>query len=141
MKLIKKYTSTTVEESAQIAKALSAVFQAGDTVLLEANLGAGKTFIVKKICEYLNSTDEAVSPTFAIIHQYNGPQLINHMDLYRVEDVRELDNLGWEEYLEMGAITFIEWPQIIERQLSDYYKLKINFDAETRIFELYKSEE
>ena len=139
MELIKQYSATTEEDTKSIALDLSARFQVNDIVLLEGDLGSGKTFLVKALCEIWQTTDEAASPTFAILHQYRGKMPVNHFDLYRIETVDELDNLGWEEFLEMDAVTFIEWPQILEAQLDEYYKIKINMQGVKREFELYRS--
>jgi tRNA threonylcarbamoyladenosine biosynthesis protein TsaE len=103
-------------------------------ILLEGNLGSGKTFLVKEICKILNTEDEASSPSFAILYQYSGPVPVNHFDLYRIKDIRELDNLGWEEHLTRGAITFIEWPEILESQLIDFYKINITNNDKYREF-------
>ncbi len=140
MRQIGQYTARTEQETLEIADSLSKLFTSNDVILLEGDLGSGKTFLVKALCRIWETTDEAVSPTFAILHQYRGPQPVNHFDLYRIESVYELDNLGWEEFLEMGAITLIEWPQIIEDQLYDYYKIKIQIVNSKRIISLFKNE-
>jgi len=138
MELIKTFKTETEQETVQVARELAKRFSSGDIVLLEGDLGTGKTFLVKALCRIWETVDEAASPTFAILHQYRGPQPVNHFDLYRIEDVNELDNLGWEEFLETEAVTFIEWPEILEPQLDTYYKIKISIQGNTRIFELYK---
>lgn len=139
MDLIKTYSAKTEQETLTIARELAKRFSSNDVVLLEGNLGSGKTFLVKSLCEIWQTTDPAVSPSFAILHQYRGAQPVNHFDLYRIESVYELDNLGWEEFLETGAITFIEWPQILEPQLDGYYKIKITMQSDVRIFKLYRT--
>ena len=136
MKQIKQVIIITIEDSVKFAKELAQLFQLSDTVLLEGNLGTGKTFLVKEICKIWKTYDEPSSPSFAILHQYNGPIPVNHFDLYRIRDIRELDNLGWEEHIGNGAVTFIEWPGIIENQLWQYYKIQMDFKNKTRIFTL-----
>ena len=120
MKQIKQIKINTIKDSIKFAGELAQLFQLSDTILLEGNLGTGKTFLVKEICKIWKTYDEASSPSFAILQQYNGPIPVNHFDLYRINNVRELDNLGWEEHLNNGAVTFIEWPGIIEKQLKKY---------------------
>lgn len=132
--------SATPDDTRLIAKKYGKVFKPGDTVLLEGDLGSGKTFFVQEICRIWKTEDEASSPTFAIIHQYQGPQPVNHLDLYRIEHVRELDQLGWEELLESEAVTFIEWPQIIVNQIDRYYKINIILNNDQREFNLSKTE-
>ncbi len=138
MELIQTFKTETEQETVRVAAELAKIFSAGDVVLLEGDLGTGKTFLVKALCRIWETIDEAASPTFAIIHQYRGTKPVNHFDLYRIEDVNELDNLGWEEFLETVAVTFIEWPEILEPQLDRYYKIKIEIRGSQRIFELYK---
>ncbi len=137
MKEIKTWLSETEEDTIAIAQELTQRFKPNDVVLLEGNLGSGKTFLVKALCRIWQTTDEAVSPTFAILHQYRGPQPVNHFDLYRIEQAEELDNLGWEEFLEMDAVTFIEWPQILEPRLDSYYKIEIRIKNGKRRFTLF----
>jgi tRNA threonylcarbamoyladenosine biosynthesis protein TsaE len=136
MKQIKQIKINTIKDSIKFAGELAQLFQLSDTILLEGNLGTGKTFLVKEICKIWKTYDEASSPSFAILQQYNGPIPVNHFDLYRINNVRELDNLGWEEHLNNGAVTFIEWPGIIEKQLKKYYKLHLEFADNSRIFTL-----
>ena len=136
MKQIKQIKINTIKDSIKFAGEMAQLFQLSDTILLEGNLGTGKTFLVKEICKIWKTYDEASSPSFAILQQYNGPIPVNHFDLYRINNVRELDNLGWEEHLNNGAVTFIEWPGIIEKQLKKYYKLHLEFADNSRLFTL-----
>jgi tRNA threonylcarbamoyl adenosine modification protein YjeE len=101
---------------------------------LDGDLGTGKTFLVKEICKNWETEDEASSPSFAILHQYQGQIPVNHFDLYRIADMRELDNLGWEEHLNNDTVTFIEWPALVENQLKNYYKLELLFINSHRSF-------
>jgi tRNA threonylcarbamoyladenosine biosynthesis protein TsaE len=136
MKQIKQTRIYTIKDSLKFAGELAQIFRLSDTILLKGNLGTGKTFLVKEICKIWQTEDEASSPSFAILHQYNGPIPVNHFDLYRISDIRELDNLGWEEHINNGSVTFIEWPEIIENHLKNYYKLHLEFDNNSRIFTL-----
>ncbi len=139
MKEIKSWRAETEEDTIAIAEELAQYFKPNDVVLFDGDLGSGKTFMVKALCRIWQTSDEAVSPTFAIVHQYRGPQPVNHLDLYRIERDEELDNLGWEEFLEMDAVTFIEWPQRIEPRLSSYYKIEIRIKNGKRRFTLYST--
>lgn len=136
MQLIQKFESHSIEETEAIASQLATCFKPNDVILLEGELGSGKTFLVKVLCKIWKTEDDAVSPSFAIVHQYRGPIPVNHLDLYRIHDERELDQLGWEELLDSGAITFIEWPQILEKHLDWYYKVTIEMQETKRIFTL-----
>lgn len=136
MKSIKSYTAVGEDETRAIAAELAEIFKPNDVVLLEGNLGSGKTFLVKELCRRWNTEDEASSPTFALWNQYGGQQPVNHFDLYRIRQEQELDNLGWEEALEMDAVTFFEWPDLIEAHLDRFYKLKIEIRNGRRHFHL-----
>ncbi|MGD9488272.1 MAG: tRNA (adenosine(37)-N6)-threonylcarbamoyltransferase complex ATPase subunit type 1 TsaE [Calditrichaceae bacterium] len=139
MRDISTYSSDTIEESRAVARELASILKPSDIVLLEGNLGSGKTFLVKEICNIWETEEEATSPSFAIIQIYSGAISVNHFDFYRIEDISELDNLGWEELLYTDAVSFIEWPQMIENQLDDYYKITIELNGERRLFKLSHS--
>lgn len=79
-------------------------------------MGAGKTTFIQAICNSLGSSDNVTSPTFAIINEYNttGSSSIFHFDFYRIEDLEEAYDLGYEDYIYSGNYCFIEWPEMIE---------------------------
>jgi len=135
---LKKFFSASEQDTVQVAEYLKGILKLNDFVLLEGDLGSGKTFLVKAFCQLINTEDPASSPSFAIVHHYRGAQPVNHFDFYRLHYESELDQLGWEEMLNQGAISFIEWPQLIEKHLRRYYKIKIYFEGERRVFELFK---
>jgi len=106
-------------------------FKSGDTILLYGDLGSGKTFLTKLYCNMLGFDLEVTSPSFSIINQYQGELLVNHIDFYRVEKSSELLNLGLDDILNMDSINFIEWPQIIESQITwEHFRIYIEFDKE-----------
>ena len=136
MKILDRYSSKSPKETEQAAEILAGIFKEGDIVLLEGDLGSGKTFLVKALCKIWQTEDEAVSPTFTILNHYSGRMQVNHFDLYRIQEERELDQLGWEEIIDGGGVTFIEWPQMLEKHLEYYYKLKIEMQDGERIISL-----
>ncbi|MDD4149682.1 MAG: tRNA (adenosine(37)-N6)-threonylcarbamoyltransferase complex ATPase subunit type 1 TsaE [Bacteroidales bacterium] len=77
-------------------------------------MGVGKTTFIKAICKELGVDVEVTSPTFAIVNEYNTKDdvIIYHFDLYRIENLAELLDIGFEEYINTDAIIFIEWPEI-----------------------------
>ena len=104
-------------------------FKSGDTILLYGDLGSGKTFLTKLYSQMLGVDFEVTSPSFSIINQYQCDIIINHLDFYRVEKSSELHNLGLDDILNMDGINFIEWPQIIEKQITwNHYRVYIEFD-------------
>ncbi len=104
-------TSQTEAFAARFAKSL----KPGDLVLLEGNLGAGKTTFVRGLAKGLGVPQEVLvhSPTFTLINEYPGKISLIHIDLYRVEAASELSELGLEEYLEKNVIVVVEWSERI----------------------------
>lgn len=105
------YFSNNENDTLKVAKVFAKTLKPGDIVLLDGDLGAGKTVFTKGIVSEL-SDDEiiAVSPTFVLVNVYNTKPVVNHFDLYRIESVDELYAIGIEEYLYSDAISIVEWP-------------------------------
>lgn len=131
-------------DTAAFAARLAPVLRAGDVIALEGDLGAGKTAFARALIRALiGNPEEAVpSPTFALVQNYDGPDFpITHFDLYRLEDERELDELGFFEALDDG-LTLIEWPSRAGRSLpQDRLTLRFTHadadgDSETRKLEI-----
>ncbi|MBI5663117.1 MULTISPECIES: tRNA (adenosine(37)-N6)-threonylcarbamoyltransferase complex ATPase subunit type 1 TsaE [Ignavibacterium] len=116
------------EETKLIAEEFLSVLKPGDVVVLNGDLGTGKTFFIKKITEALGIT-KANSPTFAIVNEYESGQdtRIYHFDFYRINKVAELHDIGLEDYLaDDEAITFIEWGELFPEVLPHKrYEIKI----------------
>ena len=137
---LRTFISESPEDTGKFAGELAALFKSGDIVLLEGDLGTGKTFLVQQICRYWNVTEEVTSPTFAIMQHYSGDVAVNHFDFYRIENALELENLGWEEIAYGGGVTFIEWPQLIKESVGPHYLITIAFTDKERQFELFKTD-
>jgi len=87
-------------------------------VLLRGDLGAGKTTLVKGIAEGFGAAraDDVTSPTFTLVHEYRGPDVIlYHVDLYRIDTQRELETLGLDDLLAPNCILLIEWGEKFPR--------------------------
>ncbi len=97
--------------------------------LFYGDMGAGKTTLIKALCEHLGTTEPVTSPTFAIVNEYNGAtDKIYHFDFYRLKNQTEALDMGYEEYFYSGAFCFIEWPEKIAGLLPDSYisvKIKV----------------
>ncbi len=104
------------KDTAEIGRALAARLHAGDTVLLFGDLGAGKTAFVKGLAEGLGvPRDEVSSPTFTLVQEYRGGRLpLIHVDLYRLNDPREIDDLGLDE-IALSGVLAIEWAEKLAR--------------------------
>ena len=97
--------------TAALGARIAAGLGTGDAVALRGDLGAGKTTLARAILRALGVTESVPSPTFTLVQTYETPGLaVRHYDLYRIQDPRELDELGLEEALEEGAV-LIEWPE------------------------------
>ena len=105
-------TTSSENETAAAGRELAPTLSAGDVLLLYGDLGAGKTAFVRGLAEGLGvSRDEVSSPTFTLIQEYRGGRLpLFHVDLYRIDDPREFDELGLEE-IAGGGVLAIEWAE------------------------------
>ena len=108
-----------VEETLSWAKKLATYLQANDVILLEGDLGAGKTTFTKGLASGLGVQRTVSSPTFTIIKEYKGRLPLYHMDVYRLQD--GLEDFGFDEYFEGGGVTVIEWAHLIQEQLPETY--------------------
>jgi tRNA threonylcarbamoyladenosine biosynthesis protein TsaE len=104
--------SRSPEETRRLGREFGATLKAGDVVLLEGELGAGKTTFVKGIADACGVTATVRSPTFALMHRYRGKPDLVHVDLYREKGVAALDDLALDEAGE-AAVIVVEWPKDI----------------------------
>ena len=102
------------------------------TILLEGDMGVGKTTLIKELVKALGSADEVSSPTFSIVNEYElKNDKIYHFDFYRIKDIEEAYNFGIEDYLDSNNWIIIEWPELIEELIIDKYNriiLSVNDD-------------
>lgn len=116
--MLRKIISKNAQETIQVAFDLSQKLKAGDILLLEGDLGAGKTTFVKGLAKGLKAKiKDVVSPTFVLMNIYNGKIPIYHFDLYRLEKPQELASLNIDEYLGADGIAVIEWPKRLGQQI------------------------
>jgi tRNA threonylcarbamoyl adenosine modification protein YjeE len=102
----------TVAELSRWGEAFGRQLEPGTVVTLSGELGAGKTTLAQAICRGYGATGEVTSPTFALVHEYVAPRSsVCHLDLYRLDAPRDLENLGFDEILASGAVVLIEWPE------------------------------
>ena len=88
-------------------------------VALRGEMGAGKTTLIREICDRLGVADTVTSPTFAIINEYKDRdhRPVYHFDFYRIKKLSEVYDMGYEDYFYSGALCFIEWPELVEELL------------------------
>ncbi len=94
------------------------------------SMGAGKTTFIKAVCEQLGTTDTVSSPSFAIINEYNSNSgKIFHFDFYRIKNLEEAYNLGYEDYFFGDDYCFVEWPEKIEELMPEHFTIvKVSVD-------------
>ena len=101
-----------LDELEKFSIKLAKKLQNGDVISLIGDLGAGKTTLVQFLAKELGIDDYVTSPTFSIVNIYNGDYQINHLDLYRLENPSELEQIDYETYFYPDGITFIEWAKM-----------------------------
>ena len=123
----------------RVAEAVVEALEGRTVALLRGGMGAGKTTLVSRIAALLGAEDAVTSPTFALVNQYEGTeQRIYHFDFYRIDNIEEVFDLGYEEYFYSGDLCLVEWPEKIEPLIpDDAMVVRITAgDGEERIFEI-----
>jgi tRNA threonylcarbamoyladenosine biosynthesis protein TsaE len=118
----KQFSTRSPEETIALGRRLAPDLKPPKLVLLRGELGAGKTTLVKGIAEGFGaaSQNEVSSPTFTLIHEYRSPQAnIYHIDLYRIDTLRELETLGIDDLFDSGSVIVVEWGDKFERFLRE----------------------
>lgn len=109
--VVARSSGAKLQDLERIGCRLARALRPGDLVLLFGPLGAGKTTLVRAIARALEVTDPVRSPSFTIANIYAGPVTVQHLDLYRLDEIEDDDALALEEYLRPDAITLVEWPE------------------------------
>ncbi|MEA2557116.1 MAG: tRNA threonylcarbamoyladenosine biosynthesis protein TsaE [Actinomycetota bacterium] len=118
--------TATSQETRALGSSLAQVFRERDVVLLTGELGAGKTTLVQGIVAGLGSTDHVQSPTFTLIREYTGRLLVAHVDVYRLERVQDVVDLGLEEIGDGDALLLVEWGDAVQDLLpADHLQVSI----------------
>lgn len=117
---------------------------AGDkkVFIFEGDMGAGKTTFIKTFCKVLGVEETVSSPTYSIVNEYESPNgAVFHFDFYRIKDIQEAYDLGYEEYFYGGGICLIEWPERIEDLLPEnFIKVEVTIlDESQRSFKFSKA--
>jgi tRNA threonylcarbamoyladenosine biosynthesis protein TsaE len=133
-----------LEELPTVAAQIVAFAQEEKVWLFNGEMGAGKTTLIKAVCEQLEVIDNVSSPTFSIVNEYltRNNKVIYHFDFYRIKNEREVVEIGIEEYFDSGNYCFLEWASLIPSLLPTSY---LNIDIELlannhRVIKLRKHE-
>ncbi len=114
------------DQTRDLAAAVATLARAGDLVLLVGDLGAGKTAFSQGFAMALGVTEPVTSPTFTLANRYEGRLQVNHLDVYRLDHLSEVNDLDLPEVLDDDAVTLIEWGDAIVAALpADYLEVTI----------------
>lgn len=131
-----KLVITDLSEIPLVAKKLLSSFEEEKIIAFYGEMGAGKTTLIKAICEELGVKDTVTSPTYSIVNEYKSieGEKIYHFDFYRINSIDEAYDLGYEEYFYSNCFCFIEWPEKIAELLPLVYeKVTIVLEGQKRI--------
>jgi tRNA threonylcarbamoyladenosine biosynthesis protein TsaE len=113
---IHEFTTQSDADTVELGRKLATLLKPPQLLILEGDLGTGKTTLVKGIAQALDAADpdEVTSPTFTLLHEYEGtregrPVKLYHLDVYRLESERQLDTLGLDELLSDDSLVLVEW--------------------------------
>ena len=114
------YQTKTIEELSVIAQIFLEKYPQGGIFKVIGEMGAGKTTFISRVCEQLGYSFSG-SPTFSLVNEYHGKgkSSIFHFDLYRLRNMEEILDIGFDEYLDRSGYIFIEWPEMVASILPD----------------------
>ncbi|MCL2097709.1 MAG: tRNA (adenosine(37)-N6)-threonylcarbamoyltransferase complex ATPase subunit type 1 TsaE [Bacteroidales bacterium] len=119
-----------LEELPAVARRLLPLISRHNVVAFYGAMGAGKTTLVKALCEAMGVSNMVNSPTFALVNEYRLPsgEPVYHFDFYRINKMEEVFDMGYEDYFYSGHLCLIEWPELIEALLPEQ-TLRLRIEA------------
>jgi tRNA threonylcarbamoyladenosine biosynthesis protein TsaE len=116
----------TADDTRAVGEAFAALLRPRDAVVLTGELGAGKTTLVQGVARGLDVPDHVASPTFVLVREYRGRLDIAHVDVYRLDRIQDVVDLGLEELGDGDAVLLVEWGDVIEELLpSDHITIEL----------------
>ena len=117
-----EFESNSYEETQKFAEEFSKTLEAGDVLCMYGDLGVGKTAFVQGLAKGLGIDEPITSPTFTIVNEYSGRLPLYHFDVYRIGDVEEMEEIGYEDCFYGDGLCLIEWANLIEEILPEHYR-------------------
>ena len=114
-----EFKTNNAKETEELGLRIGQALRGGEILAMTGDLGAGKTTMTKSLASGLDIDEHITSPTFTIVNEYEGRLKLFHFDVYRIADVEEMYDLGFEEYIYSGGVCIIEWSNLIEEILPD----------------------
>ena len=127
------FRTASADETTAAGAAIAARLRAPAVVMLVGDLGVGKTTLAKGIVSALGAApaEDVLSPTFSLVHEYDGDPKVYHLDLYRLDTVPEIETLGLEDLWEERAVVLVEWGEKFDRQLpGTRLEVRMEYDGE-----------
>ena len=125
-------TTGSAEETRRVGRLLGESCRGGEVLLLEGDLGAGKTTLTQGVAAGLGITTSVISPTFILLREYEGRLPLYHFDFYRLEGTGRAVDLEFGEYLGAGGVCVIEWPAFApEMAPPEYLRVELHISGET----------
>jgi tRNA threonylcarbamoyladenosine biosynthesis protein TsaE len=123
--------SGTADDTRAVGEAFAELLRPRDAVILTGELGAGKTTLVQGIARGLGVTDQVVSPTFTLVREYRGRLEVAHVDVYRLERIQDVLDLGLDEIGDGEAVLLVEWGDAVEEVLpADHLTIELMGDED-----------
>ena len=112
-----------IEELSKVSDLLLEWREKSNIIAFYGAMGAGKTTLVKNLCQKLGVNDEVNSPTFALVNEYQTETFdsIFHFDFYRIKSLEEVFDIGYEDYLYSGSLCLLEWPELIDPLMPEHF--------------------
>jgi tRNA threonylcarbamoyladenosine biosynthesis protein TsaE len=131
---MKTISINSITELTTVAEQLLAFANGDKFFVFEGEMAAGKTTFIKAFCDVLGVGDVVSSPTFSIVNEYESAKgLVHHFDFYRIKNLQEAYDIGYEEYFYSDNFCLVEWPQKIEELLPEQYiKVDIKITGDTQ---------
>lgn len=136
---MEKSISAELDELRKVSEAILEILPEDGILLFYGEMGAGKTTLIKNLCNLLHVKDEVSSPTFSLVNEYQTKvgETLYHFDFYRIKSEEEVMDMGYEDYFYSGSRCFVEWPEKIPNLLPENaIQVHIEVKPSTRLYKI-----